>query len=115
MGDGSWRPSVRPTGVRCAIASKGRSKRPSGPRVTNARAGRLNAGEPIAEGGELFGESVNEAERIASLADGGEILVSQVVRELVAGKGFRFTKRAEEPRTASEEAASPLYEVLWQE
>ncbi len=55
-----------------------------------------NAGEPIAEDDDLFGESVIAASRIASRAEGGEILISNVVRELVAGKGFRFEPRGEE-------------------
>ncbi|MBE0608312.1 MAG: adenylate/guanylate cyclase domain-containing protein [Dehalococcoidia bacterium] len=74
----------------------------------------LNAGEPIAEGDTLFGESVNVAERIAGLAHGGEILASQVVRELVAGKGFKFVERPAQDEGPGE-AAVRLYEVRWQE
>jgi class 3 adenylate cyclase len=52
---------------------------------------RLNAGEPIAvddpDGrGDLFGTAVNLASLIAGKAKGGEILASDVVRQLVAGK-----------------------------
>jgi adenylate cyclase len=50
----------------------------------------LNAGEPIAEGNDLFGTSVQLARRICDRADAGEVLVSDVVRQLVAGKGFSF-------------------------
>ncbi len=53
------------------------------------RAG-LNAGEPIQEDGDLFGTSVILASRIAGKADGGQILVSNAVRELGAGKDFSF-------------------------
>jgi class 3 adenylate cyclase len=53
------------------------------------RAG-LNAGEPIVEDDDLFGSSVIAAARIASKAQGGQVLVSDVVRQLVAGKGFLF-------------------------
>jgi class 3 adenylate cyclase len=35
------------------------------------------------------------AARIAAKADGGEILVSDVVRQLLAGKGFLFADRGE--------------------
>ena len=60
----------------------------------------INAGEPIAEDdpdgrGDLFGTAVTTASRIQSLAKGGEILVSDVVRQLVAGKGFMFDDRGE--------------------
>jgi class 3 adenylate cyclase len=53
----------------------------------------LNAGEPIAEDDDLFGTSVIAAARIAARAAGGEVLVANVVRELVAGKGFLFNDR----------------------
>ena len=60
----------------------------------------LNAGEPIAEDdpdgrSDLFGTAVNEAARITATAKGGEILVSNVVRELTKGKDFLFADRGE--------------------
>lgn len=55
----------------------------------------VNAGEPIAEDDDLFGSSVIMAARIAAKAEGGQILVSNVVRELVAGKGFLFSDTGE--------------------
>jgi class 3 adenylate cyclase/pimeloyl-ACP methyl ester carboxylesterase len=55
----------------------------------------INAGEPIAEDDDLFGTAVTMASRIQALAKGGEILVSDVVRQLVAGKGFMFEDRGE--------------------
>ena len=57
---------------------------------------------------------MNVAERIAGLAAGGEILASQVVRELVAGKGFKFVERAV-PEPGPGESPTRLYEVRWQE
>jgi class 3 adenylate cyclase/pimeloyl-ACP methyl ester carboxylesterase len=53
----------------------------------------LNAGEPIAEDNDLFGTAVTLAARIASQAVGGEVLVSDVIRQLVAGKRFNFEDR----------------------
>ena len=53
------------------------------------RAG-LNAGEPIQEDGDLFGTSVILASRIAARAVGGQVLVSNAIRELGAGKDFSF-------------------------
>jgi class 3 adenylate cyclase len=55
----------------------------------------INAGEPIAEESDLFGSSVNLAARLTALATGGQVLVSNVVKELVAGKPFRFHDRGE--------------------
>lgn len=50
----------------------------------------MNAGEPVVDEDDLFGTSVIAAARIASKAAGGQMLVANVVRELVAGKGFFF-------------------------
>jgi len=50
----------------------------------------LNAGTPIAEEGQLYGAAVNAAARICAHAGADQILVSDVVRQLAAGKGFSF-------------------------
>jgi adenylate cyclase len=55
----------------------------------------LNAGEPIEDEGDLFGETVIVAARIASMAQAGEVLASLAVRELCAGKGFLFADLGE--------------------
>jgi class 3 adenylate cyclase len=73
----------------------------------------LNAGEPIAEGEDLFGTAVNLAARIAAEARGEEILVANVVRELAAGKGFAFVDRGEAALKGFEEPVR-LYEVRWE-
>jgi len=72
----------------------------------------LNAGEPVAEEGDLFGTAVNLAARIAAQAQGGQVLVSDVVRQLVAGKGFLFTDRGEAALRGFEDPVR-LYEVRW--
>jgi pilus assembly protein CpaF len=43
----------------------------------------LNTGEVVEEAGDIFGAAVNVAARVAGKAKGGEILVSEVVRNLV--------------------------------
>jgi adenylate cyclase len=55
----------------------------------------VNAGEPIEEGGDLHGVSVVIAKRLESAAENGGILVSEVVRQAVAGKEFEFVDRGE--------------------
>ncbi len=79
----------------------------------NVRIG-LNAGEPIAEDDDLFGTAVNEAARITATAKGGEILVSDVVRQLAKGKDFLFTDRGETSLKRFDEAVR-LYEVRWRD
>ena len=73
----------------------------------------INAGEPIAEEGDLFGHSVITASRIAGAAAGGGVLVSNVVRELTAGKGFVFSEVGwRELRGLSERVL--LWALVWE-
>jgi eukaryotic-like serine/threonine-protein kinase len=58
----------------------------------NVRIG-VNAGEPISTEGRLFGTAVHAAFGICARAQPGEILVSEVVHQLVAGKGFGLAGR----------------------
>lgn len=74
----------------------------------------INAGEPIAEDDDLFGHSVIAAARICREAAGGEIVVSDVVRQLVAGKGFAFVERGETQLKGFEDAVR-LFAVRWRE
>ncbi len=76
------------------------------------RAG-LNAGEPLAEAGDLFGSCVILASRAAAAAGAGEILVTDVVRQLAAGKGFTFADRGAVALKGFDEPIH-LYEVQWQ-
>jgi adenylate cyclase len=73
----------------------------------------LNAGEPIAEDEDLFGTAVIEAARIAAAAKGGEILASDVVRQLAKGKDFQFADRGDVTLKGFDEPVR-LYEVRWQ-
>jgi class 3 adenylate cyclase/pimeloyl-ACP methyl ester carboxylesterase len=79
----------------------------------NVRVG-LNAGEPIADEGDLFGSSVILASRIAGKAEGGEIFASLAVRELCAGKGFLFADLGDHELRGFEDP-SRIFEVKWKE
>jgi class 3 adenylate cyclase len=72
----------------------------------------LSAGEPIQEDGDLFGATVILASRIASTAEGGEILVANAVRELAAGKKFSFSDRGTFDPKGLEESVR-IWEVSW--
>ena len=74
----------------------------------------LNAGEPVAEESDLFGTSVQLARRTCDHAEAGQILVSNVVRELAAGKGFLFSDIGEVVPKGFEEPVR-LHEVRWRE
>jgi class 3 adenylate cyclase len=74
----------------------------------------LNAGEPVREGGDLFGTAVQLARRICDQAQPGQILAANVVRELTAGKGFLFSDLGEVVPKGFEDPVR-LYQVRWEE
>jgi class 3 adenylate cyclase len=55
----------------------------------------MAAGEPIQEDGDIHGTVVAQASRIGDLGDAGEVIVSDSVRQLAAGKGFDFDPAGE--------------------
>ena len=55
----------------------------------------MAAGEPIQEDGDIHGVVVTQASRISDLGDAGDVIVSDSVRQLAAGKGFSFESRGE--------------------
>jgi class 3 adenylate cyclase len=99
--------------LQCAIAIQvafeERSKLAESP--LRVRVG-VNAGEPLEEDDDIFGTAVILAARIAQYARGGEILVSNVVRELVAGRGFEFRDRGKATLKGFPEAVC-LNELVW--
>ncbi len=74
----------------------------------------LNAGEPVREQDDLFGHAVQMARRVCDQAAPSQILASNVVRELVAGKGFLFADQGESALRGFEDPVR-LYEVRWTE
>ncbi len=56
---------------------------------------------------------MNEAARITATAKGGEILVSDVVRQLAKGKDFLFADRGETSLKGFDEPVR-LFEVRWE-
>ncbi len=73
----------------------------------------LNAGEPVAEEADLFGTAVQLAARVCARAEPGQVLVSDVVRQLAAGKGFLFSDQGDVALRGFEDPVR-LYEVRWQ-
>jgi class 3 adenylate cyclase len=72
----------------------------------------INAGEPIAEDDDLHGTAVIRASRIMDAAAGGEIMVSSLVRELVAGRDYRFVGRGPRSLKGFDEPV-PIFELDW--
>jgi adenylate cyclase len=74
----------------------------------------LNAGEPVSENNDFFGSSVIAASRVSDQARGGQVLVTNVVRELASGKGFTFLDRGTAALQGLEEPVH-LFELAWNE
>ena len=103
-------------GIRCAMAiqrafEEWSAKHPDNP--LRVRIG-LHTGEAIREEDDLFGRSVIMAARIAAQAQGGQILVSSLLKELAEASGeFRFGA----PECTALKGLSGehlLYPVVWQ-
>jgi len=72
----------------------------------------MAAGEPVTEGGDLFGATVQMAARLCARAEPGGILVSGGVHDLALGKGFAFGPHRRVRLKGFDEPAS-VYEVSW--
>jgi class 3 adenylate cyclase len=53
----------------------------------------LHSGEVVFEAGDVAGMAVHIGARVAAIADPGEVVVSQTVRDMVIGSTFQFTPR----------------------
>lgn len=73
----------------------------------------LSAGEPVTESDRLFGAAIQLAARTCACADGSQIFVSNVVRELCLGKEFVFQDRGLVPLKGFDQPVN-LFEVQWQ-
>jgi class 3 adenylate cyclase len=72
----------------------------------------LNAGEPVQDGGDLFGAVVQLARRVCDAAEPNSILTANVVRELAMGKGFLFKDCGETLLKGFDDPVR-LHEVHW--
>ncbi len=68
----------------------------------------------MAKDEDLFGTAVQLAARVCTQAEPGQILASNVVQELAAGKGFTFADRGETSLRGYEDPVR-LFEVSWRE
>lgn len=75
------------------------------------RAG-IHTGHAVRDLDDFYGHSVTVAARVAALAQGGEILVTGVVRRLVRGRPFKFDHVRMEPLKGIEEPVEVASVVL---
>jgi pimeloyl-ACP methyl ester carboxylesterase/class 3 adenylate cyclase len=80
--------------IACAvdIQDRFRQRDDSEPHTSIAVRIGINTGEPIQEEDDVFGTAVQMAARLCAHAEPGQIVVSNVVRELTAGKGLAFKR-----------------------
>ena len=72
--------------LRCATAIRTSFAERTGAEQLRVRIG-LHTGEPLREGNDFFGTDVNVAARVAAAAEGGQILVSGLTRDLLGSGG----------------------------
>lgn len=100
--------------VQCAVAIQGAlTERNADADVRlDAQIG-LHTGEPVVEDGDLYGSHINFAARIAGEADGGEIIVSELLRQLIEPSGeFRISAREPVPLKGLE-GTYRLHNIEW--
>ncbi|MBM3571878.1 MAG: adenylate/guanylate cyclase domain-containing protein [Alphaproteobacteria bacterium] len=73
----------------------------------------LNAGEPIREGSDLFGSTVQLAARVCALAEPGQIIVSYVVQGLCAAKNLSFANLGARALKGFKDPVE-VYRVQWE-
>jgi class 3 adenylate cyclase len=73
----------------------------------------IHTGEAIQQDGDFYGRSVICAARIAAQAEGGEILISSLVRELVDGRGDVPVHEAGEFELKGLDGRQRLFRVAW--
>jgi class 3 adenylate cyclase len=106
-------PSARQA-VKCAIDIQGALARraANGELPLRVRIG-INTGEAIQRKGDFYGKSVILAARIAAQAQGGEILVSSLVEQLVSPSGDLRFKDAGEAELKGLTGRQQLFRVAW--
>ncbi len=75
----------------------------------------VHTGEVIAEQGDIFGKHVMLAARVGGLADGGQILVSSIVKEIASARGDLAFGPPETVSLKGIEGDHVVHELRWQE
>ena len=73
----------------------------------------MHTGEVIREGDDFFGKHVNLAARIASQANGGEVLASSLLKELTESDGEIAFGEGREVELKGLSGKHRVYEVVW--
>jgi class 3 adenylate cyclase len=107
-------PSAR-RALECAIHMQQRLASAGGAELSEPLRMRIgvHTGEAVREGDDFYGRSVTLAARIGDEAEGGEILVSSLVRDLVASTGDIAFEEAGELELKGLHGTQHVYRVPW--
>lgn len=72
-----------------------------------------HTGEAIHDAGDLFGQHVNFAARVANLAAGGQVLVSSIVREITIARGDLSFAEPQSVELKGVEGVHDVYDFDW--
>ncbi|HEX4903078.1 MAG TPA: adenylate/guanylate cyclase domain-containing protein [Acidimicrobiales bacterium] len=75
----------------------------------------VHTGEVIAEEGDIFGKHVMLAARVGGLAEGGEILVSSIVKEIASARGDLTFGPPQVVALKGIEGEHVVHQLLWRE
>jgi class 3 adenylate cyclase len=109
-------PSAR-RGLECAVEMQRNLARVDDPDLDErlrVRIG-LHTGEALREGDDFYGRSVTLAARLGDNAEGGEILTSSIVRELVGSSGDVAFEDAGELELKGLRGSERAYRVVWEQ
>jgi class 3 adenylate cyclase/tetratricopeptide (TPR) repeat protein len=88
------------------------NRRPGTTHQLEVRVG-LHVGEPIREGDDYYGSTVNVASRLCNAANGGQILASDLVRALTRTQAAAEFRRLDAIELKGVEEPVEPYEVIW--
>ncbi len=89
-------------------------KNPNTPTDMTIRIG-LHYGQAIQEGGDVFGDAVNVAARMAGLSKGGQIITTQVTTEVLSPMLQASTRHVDRISVKGKAEQINIFEVIWQE
>jgi class 3 adenylate cyclase len=104
-GSSCWAPTTRSSGPSWTSTAAATSR-------SACRIG-IHTGEAIHHDGDFYGRSVVCAARIAGQAEGGEVLISSLVKELVEGRGDVPLREAGEFELKGLAGRQRLFRVAW--
>ncbi|MCP4042363.1 MAG: adenylate/guanylate cyclase domain-containing protein [Gammaproteobacteria bacterium] len=102
------------TGMQDVVTEDLPAMNPNAPTDLTIRVG-LHFGAAIVEGGDVFGDAVNVAARMAGLAKGGQIITTQSTTEALTPILQAGTRHVDRIAVKGKAEQINIFEVIWQE